>query len=254
VSFPNIWTLPNFQNCFQKLFFTSILIVHPPTSWSSQWSLSFWLSHQCPIFIPRLLYSCYMPYGSINPRTLKSATGHDPEPVPSISTSHNPVKFHAAQLPSYLPSTVTWRFNSLIQQPATGRDPGPVTSSSGPHNLCLSDTCVLLHHVCRGGVKFLCTPSAPIIKRAKGFNLTTTLIAQCSIPEGVMALSYSLDLLNINNFRPVDSEQCTLMVNQAGGQQPSLLKLYSHLSFSHVFHTDPVASIESLITRFLFIL
>jgi hypothetical protein len=24
-------------------------IVHPPTSWSSQWSLSFWLSHQYPI-------------------------------------------------------------------------------------------------------------------------------------------------------------------------------------------------------------
>jgi hypothetical protein len=29
-------------------------IVHPPTSWSSQWSLSFWLSHQCPIHIPLL--------------------------------------------------------------------------------------------------------------------------------------------------------------------------------------------------------
>jgi hypothetical protein len=25
-------------------------IVHPPTSWSSQWSLSFWLSHQYPIW------------------------------------------------------------------------------------------------------------------------------------------------------------------------------------------------------------
>jgi hypothetical protein len=24
-------------------------IVHPPTPWSSQWSLSFWLSHQYPI-------------------------------------------------------------------------------------------------------------------------------------------------------------------------------------------------------------
>jgi hypothetical protein len=29
-------------------------IVHPPTSWSSQWSLSFWISHQCPICIPLL--------------------------------------------------------------------------------------------------------------------------------------------------------------------------------------------------------
>jgi hypothetical protein len=29
-------------------------IVHPPTSWSSQWSLSFWISHQYPICIPLL--------------------------------------------------------------------------------------------------------------------------------------------------------------------------------------------------------
>jgi hypothetical protein len=35
-------------------------IVHPPTPWSSQWSLSFWLSHQYPICIP-LLHSYYMP-------------------------------------------------------------------------------------------------------------------------------------------------------------------------------------------------
>jgi hypothetical protein len=27
-------------------------ISHPPTSWSSQWSLSFWLSHQYPICSP----------------------------------------------------------------------------------------------------------------------------------------------------------------------------------------------------------
>jgi hypothetical protein len=27
-------------------------VVHAPTSWSSQWSLSFWLSHQYPICIP----------------------------------------------------------------------------------------------------------------------------------------------------------------------------------------------------------
>jgi hypothetical protein len=26
-------------------------IAHPPTSWSSQWSLSFWLTHQYPICI-----------------------------------------------------------------------------------------------------------------------------------------------------------------------------------------------------------
>jgi hypothetical protein len=34
--------------------------VHPPTSWSSQWSLSFWLSHQYPIRIPLLPHSCCM--------------------------------------------------------------------------------------------------------------------------------------------------------------------------------------------------
>jgi hypothetical protein len=34
--------------------------VHPPTSWSSYWSLSFWLS-QYPICIPLLPHSCYMP-------------------------------------------------------------------------------------------------------------------------------------------------------------------------------------------------
>jgi hypothetical protein len=30
-------------------------------SWSSQWSFSFWFSHQYPICIPLLLHSCYMP-------------------------------------------------------------------------------------------------------------------------------------------------------------------------------------------------
>jgi hypothetical protein len=36
--------------------------VHPPTSWSSQWSLSFWISHQYSICITLLPYSYYMPY------------------------------------------------------------------------------------------------------------------------------------------------------------------------------------------------
>jgi hypothetical protein len=35
--------------------------VHPPTSWSSRWSLSFWLSHQYLTCIPLLPHSCYMP-------------------------------------------------------------------------------------------------------------------------------------------------------------------------------------------------
>jgi hypothetical protein len=38
-----------------------INIVHPPKSWYSEWSLSFWLSHQYPACIPFLSYSCYMP-------------------------------------------------------------------------------------------------------------------------------------------------------------------------------------------------
>jgi hypothetical protein len=36
-------------------------IVHLPTSWFFQWSLSFWLSHQYPTCIPHLPNSCYMP-------------------------------------------------------------------------------------------------------------------------------------------------------------------------------------------------
>jgi hypothetical protein len=41
--------------------------VHPPTSCSSQWSLTFWLLSQYPICIPILPYSCYMPCPSHPP-------------------------------------------------------------------------------------------------------------------------------------------------------------------------------------------
>jgi hypothetical protein len=41
-----IHTIPSYLS---KIHFN---IVHQPTSWSSQWSLSFWLSHQYPISIP----------------------------------------------------------------------------------------------------------------------------------------------------------------------------------------------------------
>jgi hypothetical protein len=34
-------------------------IVHPSTSWSSQWSLSFLISHQYPICVPLLRHSAY---------------------------------------------------------------------------------------------------------------------------------------------------------------------------------------------------
>jgi hypothetical protein len=42
-------------------------IVHPPTSWSSQWSPSFWHSHQYPICIPLRPHSCYVPCPSHPP-------------------------------------------------------------------------------------------------------------------------------------------------------------------------------------------
>jgi hypothetical protein len=42
-------------------------IVYPPTSRSSQWSLSFWLSHRYPICIPLHPHSCYMPRPSHPP-------------------------------------------------------------------------------------------------------------------------------------------------------------------------------------------
>jgi hypothetical protein len=36
-------------------------IIHSPTSWSSEWSLFFWLSHQYPICIPLLpIYATYL--------------------------------------------------------------------------------------------------------------------------------------------------------------------------------------------------
>jgi hypothetical protein len=43
-----IHTIPSYLS---KIHFNT---VHSPTSWSSKWSLSFWLSHQYPICIPLL--------------------------------------------------------------------------------------------------------------------------------------------------------------------------------------------------------
>jgi hypothetical protein len=40
-----------YQPILPKIHFN---IIHPPMSWSSRWSLSFWLSHQYPICIPLL--------------------------------------------------------------------------------------------------------------------------------------------------------------------------------------------------------
>jgi hypothetical protein len=54
----------NIPSCLSKIH---VSIVHPPTSWSSQWSLYFWLSHQYPICIHREPHSCYMPRQSHPP-------------------------------------------------------------------------------------------------------------------------------------------------------------------------------------------
>jgi hypothetical protein len=42
-------------------------IVHPPMSWSSQWSFSFWLSHQHPNLHCSSPHSCYIPCPSHPP-------------------------------------------------------------------------------------------------------------------------------------------------------------------------------------------
>jgi hypothetical protein len=50
--------IPTIPSYLSKINFNN---VHPLTSWSSQWSLSLWLSQQYPIYIPLLPHSCYMP-------------------------------------------------------------------------------------------------------------------------------------------------------------------------------------------------
>jgi hypothetical protein len=53
-----------YNHTVSKTYFN---IIHSPTPWSSWWSLSSWLSHQYPICIPLLPYSCYMPCSSYPP-------------------------------------------------------------------------------------------------------------------------------------------------------------------------------------------
>jgi hypothetical protein len=46
-----------------NLFYPSKIylnIIHPPTSWSSKWPVSFWLSDQYPICTPFLPFSLYL--------------------------------------------------------------------------------------------------------------------------------------------------------------------------------------------------
>jgi hypothetical protein len=56
-----IHTIPSYLS---KIHFH---IVHPLTSWPSQWSLSLWFSHQYPIYISLPPNSCYLPYPSHTP-------------------------------------------------------------------------------------------------------------------------------------------------------------------------------------------
>jgi hypothetical protein len=57
---------PNQFNLYHPIL-SKIHIVHPPTSWSSQWSPSFRFSHQYPICIPPISHSCNMPCPSHPP-------------------------------------------------------------------------------------------------------------------------------------------------------------------------------------------
>jgi hypothetical protein len=53
-----------YHRILSKIHFNT---VHSPTSWSSYWSLSFWISHQYSICIPLRSHSCYMPCPSDPP-------------------------------------------------------------------------------------------------------------------------------------------------------------------------------------------
>jgi hypothetical protein len=53
-----IHTIPS---CLSKIYFN---IVHPPTSWSTQWSLSFWHSSSPPFVLHALLISSSLAHHS----------------------------------------------------------------------------------------------------------------------------------------------------------------------------------------------
>jgi hypothetical protein len=96
-------------------------IVHPPTSWSSQWSLSFWLSHQYPTCIPLLPHS-----GNIVFSTQKKLPPSSPPPPAfcSLPTS----------LASYGPHYV-WKllpfFVGLFPEAPSGAEPTPYSVEWG---------------------------------------------------------------------------------------------------------------------------
>jgi hypothetical protein len=55
------YSKPHQSNPYHPISKIHFNIIHPPTSWPSEWSLSFWLSDQYPICTPLLPHSCCMP-------------------------------------------------------------------------------------------------------------------------------------------------------------------------------------------------
>jgi hypothetical protein len=53
----SIQSIPSHPNSHRSI----LILSNPPTSWSSQWSFSFWISHQYHICFHLLPHSCYMP-------------------------------------------------------------------------------------------------------------------------------------------------------------------------------------------------
>jgi hypothetical protein len=68
--------IPTIPSYLYKIHFN---IVHPSTSWSSQWSLSFWLSHQNPICIPVTSKTDFILHGLSPPmKPLQLPSGWEP--------------------------------------------------------------------------------------------------------------------------------------------------------------------------------
>jgi hypothetical protein len=88
-----IHTIPSYLS---KIHFN---IVHLPTSWSSQWSLSFWISHQYPICIPLRPHSCYMPCPSHPPWLYHSNyTWRKVQVMKFLITQFSPTSYHFISL------------------------------------------------------------------------------------------------------------------------------------------------------------
>jgi hypothetical protein len=86
-------------------------IVHPPTPWSSQWSLSFWISHQYPTCIPLLPQSCYMPCLPHPPWFDHSSyTWRRVQVMKLLIMQFSPTSSHFISLLSNLRLHLSWKF------------------------------------------------------------------------------------------------------------------------------------------------